>query len=95
MNDKHYWERIILDAAPPALNLGSLAVGDVDGDGHQEIVTGGVGALLWYWPATGGSRSCTGRTGTRRRREDYTQAPGRAWSMRARFARCAALRWWT
>jgi hypothetical protein len=50
VNEKHHWDRIILDAAPPVLDLGSLAVGDVDGDGHQEIVVGGNGALLWYRP---------------------------------------------
>lgn len=46
------WELLILDAAPPVSNLGSLAVGDVDGDGRVELVTGGQGALLWYRPET-------------------------------------------
>jgi hypothetical protein len=46
------WELRILDADPPAKDLGGLAVGDVDGDGRVEMVTGGNGALLWYRPAT-------------------------------------------
>lgn len=47
-----FWDRIILDAAPPVGSLGSLAAGDLDGDGHIELVTGGAGGLLWYRPAT-------------------------------------------
>jgi hypothetical protein len=48
------WELTILDGMPAGVtSLGSLAVGDIDGDGRQEIVTGGTGALLWYRPATG------------------------------------------
>lgn len=47
-----YWELTILDAAPPAASLGSLAVGDVDGDGKSEVLTGGSGHLLWYRPGT-------------------------------------------
>ncbi|MBN1673009.1 MAG: VCBS repeat-containing protein [Kiritimatiellae bacterium] len=46
------WELTILDAAPPVKDLGSLAAGDVDGDGRVELLTGGDGALLWYRPAT-------------------------------------------
>jgi hypothetical protein len=34
VNEQHDWDCIILDAAPPVLDLGSLAVGDVDGDGR-------------------------------------------------------------
>lgn len=53
MNTKgRNWERLILDAAPPVKELGSLAVGDLDGDGHVEVVLGGDGGLLWYRPAT-------------------------------------------
>ncbi|MEW6755516.1 MAG: VCBS repeat-containing protein [Candidatus Latescibacterota bacterium] len=48
------WELTILDANPEsAHDLGSLAWGDIDGDGQPEIVTGGTGALLWYRPASG------------------------------------------
>jgi hypothetical protein len=48
------WELTVLDGDPQqAQDLGSLAAGDLDGDGHQEIITGGNGALLWYRPATG------------------------------------------
>jgi hypothetical protein len=48
------WELTILDADPGlAQDLGSLAARDLDNDGHQEIVTGGNGALLWYRPVTG------------------------------------------
>lgn len=46
------WELLILDASPPAKDLSSLVVGDVDGDGKVEIVTAGDGALLWYRPNT-------------------------------------------
>jgi hypothetical protein len=52
VSENSYWDRIILDAAPPVLDLGGLAVGDVDGDGQQEIVVAGNGALLWYRPGT-------------------------------------------
>ncbi len=42
------WELVILDAMPPVTDMGSLVVGDVDGDGAVEAVVGGNGALLWY-----------------------------------------------
>ena len=45
------WELMLLDPAPTGIGeTGSTAVGDIDGDGKQEIVIGGVGALLWYRP---------------------------------------------
>jgi len=50
------WELTIVDGAPPVsakMGLGNLVVGDIDGDGHQEIITGGDGAMLWYRPDTG------------------------------------------
>lgn len=49
----HLWELTIIDAQPErAKDLCSLAIGDIDGDGCQEMVTGGDGALLWYRPLT-------------------------------------------
>jgi len=53
--DSGVWDLLILDADPPVRDyqgLSSLSVGDLDGDGEKEIVTGGDGALLWYRPAT-------------------------------------------
>jgi hypothetical protein len=47
-----YWDLLILDGAAPAQDLGSLAAGDLDGDGHVEVITAGTGGLLWYRPAT-------------------------------------------
>jgi len=47
------WELTILDADPPATDLGGLAVGDIDGDGHDEIVTIGSGGVFWNRPADG------------------------------------------
>lgn len=47
-----YWELTILDADPPVSELGSLATGDIDGDGRLEIMVGGAGHLLWYRPHT-------------------------------------------
>ncbi len=46
------WNLLILDADPGTDELGCLTVGDLDGDGYKEIVTGGTGALLWYRPVT-------------------------------------------
>ena len=49
---KGQWELLLLDAGVPSDELGCLGVTDIDGDGNQEILTGGNGALLWYRPAT-------------------------------------------
>ncbi len=49
------WELTILDAGMPVkdtMGAWSLEVGDIDGDGHKEIIAGGWGALMWYRPAT-------------------------------------------
>lgn len=55
INKEKYWEMQIIDALPPgASSLGNLVVGDLDGDGQKEIITGGEkGVLLWYRPETG------------------------------------------
>lgn len=51
-NVKASWEYIILDPEPPGVGeTASTAVADIDGDGFQEVVVGGVGAMLWYRPA--------------------------------------------
>ncbi len=46
------WDLTILDADPPIDDFGSLAIGDIDGDGNDEVLLGGTGGLLWYRPAT-------------------------------------------
>lgn len=44
---------MILDAVPGGgAEPDSTAVGDIDGDGKQEVVIGGMGGLLWYRPST-------------------------------------------
>jgi len=51
-----HWELLILHDLPPAVELkpklSSLAVGELDGDGHMEMVIGGQGALFWYRSST-------------------------------------------
>ncbi len=42
------WHYRILDADPGLQEASSLTVGDVDGDGRSEIITGGDGALIMY-----------------------------------------------
>lgn len=49
---KTHWELLVLDAAPAADTLSSLCAVDIDGDGHQEVLTAGEGGLLWYRPDT-------------------------------------------
>ncbi len=46
------WELLLLDADPPVAQAGSLAAGDIDGDGHVEVLIGGASKLLWYRPDT-------------------------------------------
>ncbi len=46
------WDYLILDPDPPVDNLGSQSIGDVDGDGRYEIISGGSGGLVWNRPAT-------------------------------------------
>jgi len=52
------WELMILDAEAPSERLDSLAAADIDGDGHVELVIGGMPVntkfsnLFWYRPAT-------------------------------------------
>jgi hypothetical protein len=51
------YDLVILDGAPHTSELGCMTVGDIDGDGNMEVVTGGSkpgggGMLLWYRPAT-------------------------------------------
>ncbi len=48
-------ELTILDAempVRPSMGAWSMAVGDVDGDGRNEAIVGGWGALMWYRPST-------------------------------------------
>lgn len=52
-NAEAFWEYIILDPEPPGVGeTASTGVGDLDGDGREEVVVGGVGAMLWYRPST-------------------------------------------
>jgi len=46
------WELTIVDGDPPGDRLQALTVADIDGDGKDEIVTGGHDVLLWYKPQT-------------------------------------------
>jgi len=49
---KRVWDVLILDAWPPVTEMGGLAAGDVDGDGHVEVIISGRGQLRWYRPVT-------------------------------------------
>jgi hypothetical protein len=51
MHDQQ-WQLTIIDAAPPNSDLGSLAAGDIDNDGHVELFVAGTRALSWYRPDT-------------------------------------------
>ena len=44
------WELLILDADSEINGLGCLTVADLYGDGHQNVVTGGNGAMLQHRP---------------------------------------------
>jgi len=46
------YDLLIIDGKPPTSGLGCLTVGDIDGDGIPEVITGGASKLLWYRPAT-------------------------------------------
>ena len=48
------WELQVLEADPPIpmRNFHGMTVGDLDSDGHMEIIIGGHGGLLWYRPDT-------------------------------------------
>ena len=54
-DDAAYWQLLLVDPDPPvAHNMGlcGFAAGDLDDDGHIELIAGGDGALLWYRPST-------------------------------------------
>lgn len=46
------WELTILDAAPLNREMNAVAAGDIDGDGHVEMVIGGMDGISWYRPDT-------------------------------------------
>lgn len=52
MEQQKFWELKIIDADPPAETIDSLVAGDLDRDGHVEVVAGGAGHLMWYRPDT-------------------------------------------
>ena len=52
MTDNSSWDLLVLDGKPPVKQLGALTTGDLDNDGHKEVLVGGEGGLLWYRPDT-------------------------------------------
>jgi hypothetical protein len=53
MKMKRNWELRIFHEIPSSIKDGNcLAVGDLDDDGHNEIIAGGTGGLFWYRPDT-------------------------------------------
>jgi len=46
--DARWWELLVIDAIEGMASPGNLAIGDLYGDGHPEIVVAGEGGLLWY-----------------------------------------------
>jgi hypothetical protein len=52
MNTSETWELRIIDADPPTNTIDGLTVGDLDNDGHVEVIAGGSKNLMWYRPDT-------------------------------------------
>jgi hypothetical protein len=52
------WQPLILEVDPGTSGLAYLAVGDVDGDGRPEIVTGGAKAAGYHEPRLDGCQVC-------------------------------------
>jgi hypothetical protein len=46
------WELTILDGAPNTREINAVAAADIDGDGHVEVIYGGMDEVAWYRPAT-------------------------------------------
>jgi hypothetical protein len=71
MLNKTLWEEIIVDGDMHLDDGAGLFVGDIDGDGHQEIVAAGKGGIRWYrfdtyesgWVTQNGDTYSVGVTG--------------------------------